>query len=50
MQFDEDVSEIIQTTSKGNADGRLNVLSAIIVSYAKKRFGLREGKKGKNLL
>ena len=43
IQFDEDVSEIIQTTSKGNADRRLNVQSAIIVSYAKERFGFRGG-------
>ena len=47
IQFDEYVSEIIQTTSKGNADRRLNVLSAIIASYAKERFGLREGKQEK---
>ena len=47
IQFDEDVSEIIQTTSKGNADRLLNVLSAIIDSYAKERFGLREGKQEK---
>ena len=46
IQFDEVGSEIIQT-SKGNADRRLNVLSAIIVSYAKERFGLREGKQEK---
>ena len=47
IQFDEDVSKIIQTRSNGNADRRLNVLSAIIVSYAKERFGLHEGKQEK---
>ena len=47
IQFDEHVSEIIQTTSKGNFDRRLTVLSAIIVSYDKERFGLREGKQEK---
>ena len=49
-QFDKDISEIIQTTSKGNADRQLNILSKIIVSYAKERFGLCEGEKEKNLL
>ena len=44
-QFNEDISEIIQTTSKGNADRRLNILSTIIVSYAKEKFGLHEGEK-----
>ena len=47
IQFDENLSETTRTTSKGNADRRLNVLSTIIVSYAKDRFGLREGKKEK---
>ena len=47
IQFDEDVSAIIQTTLKGKADRRLNVLSAIIVSCAKEIFGLREGKQEK---
>ena len=48
-QFDKDISEIIRTTSKGNADRQLNKLSAIIISYAKERFGFHEDEK-KNLL
>ena len=44
-QFDEDASEIIQTTSKGNADRQLNMLSTIIVCYAKERFCLRVDEK-----
>ena len=47
LQFDEDVSEIIRTTSKGNADRWLNILSTIIVSYTKEKLGLYEGEKEK---
>ena len=48
-QFVVDVSEIIRTTSKGNTDKLLKILLIIIVSFAKKRFGLREGGKEINL-
>ena len=46
-QFDEDISEIIWTTSKGNTDEWLKILPTIIVSYAKERFGLHESGKEK---
>ena len=35
-QFDEDVNEIIRTTSKGNSDKRLKIPSTIIVNIPKK--------------
>ena len=40
QQFDEDVCGILQTTSKGAPDRRLQTMSTIIVSYASERFGL----------
>ncbi|KAJ8333497.1 hypothetical protein SKAU_G00415050 [Synaphobranchus kaupii] len=39
LQFDKDVSNIIQATAKGDADSRLQTMTAIIVSYASERFG-----------
>ncbi len=38
LQFDEDVSKILQTTAKGEADHWLEAMTAIIVSYASERF------------
>ncbi|TWW59294.1 hypothetical protein D4764_06G0008240, partial [Takifugu flavidus] len=39
LQFDEDVSNIIQATAKGDVDSRLQAISTIIVSYGSERFG-----------
>ncbi|TWW66935.1 hypothetical protein D4764_20G0009670 [Takifugu flavidus] len=39
LQFDEDVSNIIQATAKGDVDSRLQAMSTIIVSYGSERFG-----------
>ena len=38
-EFDEDVCEIIQTTSSGNVEQRLSTLTKLTVSYAAERFG-----------
>ncbi len=46
LQFDEDVSNILQATAKGDADSRLQTITTIIFSYALERFGQVE--KGKN--
>lgn len=45
LQFDEDVSNIIQAAAKGNAESRLQTMTTIIGSYASERFGRIE--KGK---
>lgn len=45
LQFDKDVSNIIQATSRGETDSRLQSMTTIISSYASERFGLTE--KGK---
>ncbi|XP_057679566.1 uncharacterized protein LOC130908003 [Corythoichthys intestinalis] len=42
LQFDEDVSTIIQATAKGDVDCRLQAMSTIIVSYGSERFGRME--------
>ena len=42
QQFDDDVCEILDVTSKGDADSRLHTMSTIIVSYAAERFGYVE--------
>ena len=42
--FDEDVCAILQSTSAGDADRRLQAMSKIIVSYASERFGLADSK------
>ncbi len=34
LQFDEDVSNILQATAKGDADSRLQTITTIIFSYA----------------
>ncbi len=39
LQFDEDVSNIIQATAKGDADSRLQTITTIIFSFALERFG-----------
>ncbi|TWW55963.1 hypothetical protein D4764_09G0010130 [Takifugu flavidus] len=39
LQFDEDVSNIIQATAKRDVDSRLQAISTIIVSYGSERFG-----------
>lgn len=38
-QFDTDVSKILETTSRGEVDRRLETMTAVIVSYAAERFG-----------
>ncbi|KAK1786543.1 hypothetical protein P4O66_002996 [Electrophorus voltai] len=38
LQFDKDVSNIIQATAKGDADSRLQTMTTIIISYASERF------------
>lgn len=42
MQFDEDMSNVIQTTAKADTGSRLQAMTTIIVSYASERFGLIE--------
>ena len=42
LQFDEDVSNILQATAKGDVDSRLHAMSTIIVSYGSERFGRME--------
>ena len=37
--FDEDMCDIIQVTSAGNIDRRLQTISQLIVGYASERFG-----------
>ncbi|XP_029688563.1 uncharacterized protein [Takifugu rubripes] len=39
LQFDEDVSNIIQATAKGDVNSRFQAISTIIVSYGSERFG-----------
>ncbi len=48
LQFDEDVSNIIQATAKGDADSRLQTITTIIFSYALERFGWVEKGKTKS--
>ncbi|TWW59867.1 hypothetical protein D4764_06G0013970 [Takifugu flavidus] len=43
LQFDEDVSTIIQATAKGDVNSRLQAISTIIVSYGSKIWTDREG-------
>ena len=46
--FDEDISEILEITSKGSVDKRLLTTAKIIVSYAAERYGYEERKKNVN--
>ncbi len=48
LQFDEDVSNILQATVKGDADSRLQTITTIIFSYALERFGRVEKGKTKS--
>ncbi len=48
LQFDEDVSNILQATAKGDADSRLQTITTIIFSYALERFGQVEKGKTKS--
>lgn len=48
MQFDKDVSNIIQATAKGDVDSRLTTMTTIILSYALERFGQVDKGKSKS--
>ncbi|XP_035990671.1 uncharacterized protein LOC118562404 [Fundulus heteroclitus] len=48
QQFDEDVSNIIQATAKGDVDSRLTSMTTVIVSYARERFGQVDKGKSKS--
>lgn len=39
LRSDEDVSKIIENTTKGEVDHRLRAMLAIVVSFASQRFG-----------
>lgn len=41
-KFDEDVNQILEATVKGEADGKLQAMTTIIVSMGAKRFGKEE--------
>ncbi|XP_061093280.1 uncharacterized protein LOC133125737 [Conger conger] len=43
-QFDDDVDQILEATAKGEADGKLQVMTTIVVSIAAERFGEEEKK------
>lgn len=47
QQFNQDVSDILRTISKGDADSRLYTMTTIIISYTSERFGIvqKENKK-----
>ena len=47
MRFDEDVSKSILATAKGDADSRLQTMTAVILSYAFERFRQVEKEKPK---
>ncbi len=48
LQFDEDVSNIIQATAIGDADSRLQTITTIALSYALEKFGWIEKGKTKS--
>ena len=43
-QFDDDVDQILEAMAKGDADGKLQAMTAVIVSIAAERFGEEEKK------
>ncbi len=46
-QFDEDVNQILEATVKGEADGKLQAMTTIIVSMGAERFGEEEKMEGR---
>lgn len=47
QQFDEDTARIINATTKGGIEGRIQNLTSIITSFATERFGVGEPKSSK---
>lgn len=42
IQFDEDLDQILEATTRGDADQKLRMTSAVIVSIGAERFGTKE--------
>ena len=47
QNFDKDVSEIVRLSSKGNIEGRIDLLTVIIPNFAAERFGYKEPRQPK---
>ncbi len=44
QQFDEDVSQVLEATAKGDVDHRLRTMTTLIVNIAAERFGIEASK------
>lgn len=42
IQFDEDLDQVLEVTARGDADQKLRMMSAMIVSIGAERFGIKE--------